>query len=105
MGEVIIWIAAIVVGVPVVCGFGVGMVSLILWWRLKVRELKVREQQLAMEERLSSDELNAKLLKLDDFGLSPVELASLTEDVRRLREEVAQLKQQISSLQGGQTTG
>ena len=105
MGEVIVWIAAIVVGVPVVCVFGVGLISIILDMRLKVRQLKMQEQKLAMEERLSSDELNAKLLRLDDYGLSPVELASLTEDVRRLREEVAQLKQQISSLQGGQTMG
>jgi hypothetical protein len=97
MCETIIWVAAIVVGVPVICVFGVGAVAILSHWRLKAHEIKVQEKKLAIEHELRSDELNAKILKMDDFGLSPVEIASLVEDVRRLREEVAQLRQEITN--------
>ena len=92
----------IVVGIPVLAAAGAGVVSLILWWRVKVHELKVQEMKLRMEDRLKSDELNAKLLHMDDLGLSPAELASLAENVRQLREEVAQLRQEIASRSIGQ---
>jgi hypothetical protein len=76
-----------------------GTVVTIVWMRtrLKHRDLKLKEDKLALEERLRTDELNAKLLRMDDFGLSPVEVASLAESVRQLREEVSQLRQEISS--------
>ena len=97
MGETIIWITAIVVGVPVICVFGTGVVAIVGHLRLKAREMKVQEKKLAIEQQLRNDELNARILKMDDFGLSPVEIASLVEDVRRLREEVAQLRQEIGT--------
>jgi len=97
MGETIIWITAIVVGVPVICVFGTGVVAIVGHWRLKAREMKVQEKKLAIEQQLRTDELNVRILKMDDFGLSPVEIASLAEDVRRLREEVAQLRQEIGT--------
>ena len=59
--------------------------------------MKVQEKKLAIEQQLRTDELNVRILKMDDFGLSPVEIASLAEDVRRLREEVAQLRQEIGT--------
>ena len=98
-----VWIMAIVVGIPVVCGIGYAAFEETLKWRLKMRELKVQEQKLAMEEKLRTDELNARILRMDDFGLSPVEIASLAEDVRRLREEVAQVRQEMSSRAGEQS--
>jgi hypothetical protein len=103
MGETIIWVAAIVVGIPVICVFGVGAVAILSHWRLKAHEMKVQEKKLAIEHELRSDELNAKLLRMDDFGLSPVEIASLVEDVRRLREEVAALRHEMSSRASGQS--
>lgn len=82
--------------IVIIClaGIGLGALEELLKCRLKLREIKVKERELAMQERLQADELNAKILKMDDFGLSPVEIASLTDDVRRLREEVAQLRQE-----------
>jgi len=69
------------------------------WMKMRIRhhEIELQQQKLAAEQQLRTDELNAKILKMDDFGLSPVEIASLAEDVRRLREEVAQLRQEMSS--------
>jgi hypothetical protein len=93
-----VWIVLIVV----VAGVGSEVIEHILKWRLKVHELKVQEMKLRMEDRLKSDELNAKLLHMDDLGLSPTELASLAENVRQLRDEVAQLRQEITSRGIGQ---
>ncbi len=98
-----VYIIAIVVGLPSVVGVGAVIIHEWMKMRLKHRQLEVEQQKLAAEERLRTDELNAKILKMDDFGLSPVEIASLAEDVRRLREEVAQLRQEMSNLAGGQT--
>ncbi len=74
----------------------------IVWMRtrLKHRDLKLKEDRLAAEERMRTDELNARMLRMDDFGLAPAEIASLAESVRQLREEVAQLRQEISSRSG-----
>jgi hypothetical protein len=80
-----VWIVSIVVGVPVIAGIAYAAFEQTLKWQLKIRELKVEERKLAMQERLQTDELNAKILKMDDLGLSPVDIASLSEDVRRLR--------------------
>ena len=97
-----VWITMIVIGIPVLAGVGAGVIAMVLKWRTRVHELRVQEMKLKMEDRLKSDELNAKLLRMDDLGLSPAELASLTENVRQLREEVAQLRQEISSRSIGQ---
>lgn len=89
--------------IVIIClaGIGLGALEELLKWRLKLRELKVKERELAVQERIQADELNAKILRMDDFGLSPAEVASLAEDVRRLREEVAQLRQETQSRSAG----
>lgn len=92
-----VWIAAIVVCVPVFTFFGTIIAAVTMKNKVKHRELKLQEDKLAADTRLRTDELNAKLLRMDDFGLSPAEVASLTESVRQLREEVAQLRQEINS--------
>jgi hypothetical protein len=91
------WIALIVTTIPTLSVFGT--IIGIVWMRtkLKHRDLKLKEDQLALDERLRTEEINAKLLRMDDFGLSPVEIASLAENVRQLREEVAQLRQEINN--------
>ena len=96
-----VWIAWIVVGVPVLCGVGATVVLAWLKTRVKHRELKIQEDKLKSEERLRTDELNARILRMDDFGLSPAEIASLADEVRRLREEVAQLRQEITNRTAG----
>ena len=97
MDTTAVFIVFIVIGVPVLGGIGAGVIGQWMKLRLKHREIELQQQKLASEERLRTDELNAKILKMDDFGLSPVEIASLAEDVRRLREEVAQLRQEIAN--------
>lgn len=101
MNDTVVWIAWIVVGVPVLCAFAAGVSIAWMKMRVKHRELKLQEQRLAAEERLRTDEHNARILRMDDLGLSPAEIASLADDVRRLREEVAQLRQEITN----RTTG
>jgi len=78
-----------------------GLVYAWMKMRLRHHEIELQQQKLAAEQQLRTDELNAKILKMDDFGLSPVEIASLAEDVRRLREEVAQLRQEITNRTAG----
>lgn len=95
--DFVVTLAAIVVGVPVLAGSLITITVLLRGWNLKSRELKLREEQLRMEEKLKTDEINTRILQMDDLGISPLEIASLTEEVRRLREEVAQMKQQMST--------
>ncbi len=97
MVDTAVWIVAIVVGVPVVCGVGSGLLFSWMKHRVKHRELRLQERKLAMEEELRQDELNAKLLRMDDFGVSPLEISSLADSIRQLREEVAQLRKEINS--------
>jgi hypothetical protein len=93
MNEIAIVAIIMVFGAPVV-----GVLA-IVWMRtrLKHRDLELQRQRLQAEQQLRMDELNAKIIKMDDFGLSPGEIASLAEDVRRLREEVAQLRQELQN--------
>lgn len=95
----------IIAALAIVAFFGAPVVTVlaIVWMRtkLKHRDLELQRQRFEAEQQLRLDEMNAKILKMDDFGLSPVEIASLTEDVRRLREEVAQLRQEIQSRTAG----
>ena len=88
---------AIVVGVPVLGGILIPIIALVRSWWIKARELKIEEQRIRLEDKLRTDELNAKILRMDDFGISPVELTSLAEEIRQLRQEVAQLKQEINN--------
>jgi len=94
-------IVGIVVGLPIVCAFATPVIIVAMKHKLKYRELQVQEQKIRMEEKLRTDELNARILRMDDFGMSPTELAALTEQVRQLREEVANLKQESNSRAGG----
>lgn len=92
-----VWIFAIVVGVPIIGTLALVLTLVGMKTRVRHREIKLQEDKLALEERLRTDELNARLLRMDDFGLSDAEVASLAESVRQLREEVAQLRQEITN--------
>ncbi len=86
-------IVALVIATPIIGGCAIAIVAIARGWWLKARDLKIREQHLRIEEKLRTDEMNAKILRMDDGVLSESRLASLEEEVRRLREEIAQLKQ------------
>lgn len=47
-----------------------------------------------MEQRLEIDELNARTLQLDNAASFGIDIAALAEEVRELRHEVQELKQQ-----------
>jgi len=64
-----------VFGAPIAGGLVYGWMKM----RLRHHEIELQEQKLAAEQQIRTDELNAKILKMDDFGLSPVEIASLAE--------------------------
>jgi hypothetical protein len=89
----VITLVGVIVGLPVLGGSAIAITALIRGWSLKAREIKLREHQMRVEERLRSDEMNARILKMDDYGISPAEFSRLAEEVRQLREEVARLKQ------------
>lgn len=93
----------IVATVLVVCATPVVGVLAIVWMRtrLKYKDIELQRQRFEAEQQLRLDEMNARILKMDDFGLSPAEIASLAEDVRRLREEVAQLRQEMKNRTAG----
>lgn len=95
-----LWLAIVVIGIPVVVAVGLPITFYFLRKsrldRIKMQELKLQEKRLEMEERIRTDELNAKILRMDDLGISPTDLISLREEIRQLREEVAQIKQQVS---------
>jgi len=88
-----VMITAIAVGAP--C-FIILMALLRGWW-VKGRELRVQEKRIQMEERLRSEELNARILRSEEPGLSASDLSGLTEELRQLRQEVAQLRQEINT--------
>lgn len=93
----LVYIVALVIGIPVLGGILISIVALLRGWWLKARELKVQEERIRMEERVRTDELNAKILRMDDMGISPLDFASMAEELRRLRDEVAQLKQELNT--------
>jgi hypothetical protein len=88
---------ALAVGLPVLGGTLIAVMALVRGWCLKGRELKLQEKRIQMEEKLRSDELNARILRVDDVGVTPAELASVAEEMRQLRQEVAQLRQEMNS--------
>ncbi len=88
---------AIVVGIPVFGAILIPIIALVRGWWIKARELNVEEQRIRLEDKIRTDELNAKILRMDDLGISPSELASLAEEVRQLRQEVAQIKQELNN--------
>ena len=88
---------AIVVGVPVLGAILIPIIALVRGWWIKARELNVEEQRIRLEDKIRTDELNARILRMDDLGISPNDLASLAEEVRQLRQELAQLKQELNN--------
>lgn len=92
MGDVIS-LVAVVIGLPVLGGSAIAITALIRGWSLKAREIKIKEHQMHVDERLRTDEMNARILHMDSVGISPAEFNQLAEEVRQLREEVARLKQ------------
>ncbi|MCL4500054.1 MAG: hypothetical protein M1335_07445 [Chloroflexi bacterium] len=86
-------IVFIVIGLPVSLPFALGFYK----HHLKARELRLQEKRLEIEQKLRQDELNAKIIRMDDLGVSPTEIASLAEEVRQLRQEMAQIKQEINN--------
>ena len=88
-----VMITAISIGAPCF----IIMVALLRGWWVKGRELKVQEKRIEMEERLRSEELNARILRSEEPGLSASELSGLTDEVRQLRQDVAQLRQEINT--------
>ncbi len=97
MPEAGVLIVAIVIGIPVIGGLLYAAFEKTLNTNLRLQELKVEEQRLRAEQALRTDELNAKILRMDDMGMSPTDIASLTEEIRQLREEVAKLKQEMNN--------
>jgi hypothetical protein len=93
LGEKEVMIAAISVGSPCF----IIMVALLRGWWVKGRELKVQEKRIQMEERLRSEELNARILRSEEPGISASDLCGLTDELRQLRQEVAQLRQEVST--------
>jgi len=91
----VITLVAVIVGLPVLGGSAIAITALIRGWALKARELKLREHQMRVEERLRTDEMNARILHMDDYGISPAEINQLAEEVRQLREEMKQMQQNI----------
>ena len=93
MGEKEVLISVVSVGGPCF----IILVALLRGWWIKARELKIQEKRIQMEEKLRSDELNARILRSDEPGLTAGQLASLTEEVRQLRQELAQLRQEVNT--------
>lgn len=90
-------ITFIVIGLPIVSIVGAKVIANVLKAKTRIQELRVEEERLKMEQGLRSDELNARILRMDDLGTTPQEIASLTEEVRQLREEVSRLKQDATN--------
>ncbi len=61
---------------------------------LRSRAPRLDERKLEMEQRLEIDELNARTLQLDNAASFGIDIAALAEEVRELRHEVQELKQQ-----------
>lgn len=100
MESPVIWIVGIVVGLPVVLGIGYAMFEHFMNVRVRLRELKVKELQAKAELQLRNDELNARILRMDDMGISPTDLLALRDEVRQLREEMSRIRQDVNSRTG-----
>ena len=88
-------IVAIVIGSPILAGCAIAITAIIRSWALKSRELRLKEREIQMEEKLRTDELNARILRSDDFPLE--QLSRLEEELRQLRAEVTQIKQDVNN--------
>lgn len=93
-----ITIVSIVIGFPVLGGSLIAIVALLRSWWLRARELSVQEQRIRMEEKLRSDELNARILAMDDAGASASQVEQLMEEIRQLRQEVGQVRQDVNNI-------
>jgi hypothetical protein len=93
LGQSEVMIAAISIGAP---SFII-MVALLRGWWVKGRELRIQEKRIQMEERLRSEELNARILRSEEPGLSVSDLSGVTEEIRQLRQEVAQLRHEVNT--------
>lgn len=89
-----------IIGLPIAGITLIGIVALVRGWSLKSHEIKLREHQMRVNERIRQDEMNAKLLHADDFGVSPAEFNQLAEEVRQLREELAKIRQDVNQWRG-----
>lgn len=95
-----ITIVAIVIGFPILGGSAIAITAILRGWALKNREMKMRERRLQAEDSLKADEIHARLLQYDNLGVTPAEMANLLEEVRALRHEVNQLKQERLDARG-----
>jgi len=74
----------------------IGVMAIARGWWIRAKEFRLQEKRIQMEERLRSDELGARILRSDD-GVHISQIGDLTEAVRLLRQEVAELKQNLDS--------
>ncbi len=84
------------VGAPAAAVTIIGVMVIIRGWWIRAREFKIQEKRIQMEERLRSDELGTRILRSED-PIRPSQLDALTEELRQLRQEVAELKQDLSN--------
>ena len=97
MESTAVMVVMIVIGVPILGGIAGGVINSMIKAKIKLRELDVQEQKIRLEDKLRTDELNAKILQMDDLGMSAGDIATLSEQVRQLREEITRLKQDINN--------
>jgi len=90
----------LIFGLPVGGAFLLGFYVIWKAFAAGGRRHKLEEMRMKHEHQARMDELNAKIIKMDDLGISPIEFAGLTEEVRRLRQELEEMRQQITSLRG-----
>lgn len=95
MEQITTWLA-VIIGFPIIGGSAIAITALLRGWWLKSRELKIQERRIAMEERIQQDELNAKILRMDDYGLSASDIAALTEQIRQLQSEIADIRRELN---------
>ena len=86
----------IAVGAPSAAIALIGAVAIARGWWIKAKEFRIQEKRIQMEERLRSDELGARILRSDDPGHAN-QIATLTEEIRQLRQEVSDLRRSVTS--------
>ena len=92
---------ALGVGLPVLGLTIIALTALLRGWWLKSREIRLQEMRIHMEEKLRSEEINARIWKAEDTSLSGGQIAALAEEMRQLRQEVADIKNNLNSRVGG----
>jgi len=83
----------IIVGMIVFAGIAVVAMGVLRQWAIESRRLR-------MEERLKLDEMNQRILSLDDSGAAAKEIQALRKDIQDLSRQVAELKEQLQLLRG-----